>query len=237
MGGKILVVVHQTASGPGRVARELRALGFGLETCRPYAGDPLPRNMDPYAAAIIFGGTMSANDVSLDFIRAELDWIPAALESGKPFLGICLGAQLLARALGARVEPHARGHHEIGFHPIRPAGDDRSLFDSPLNVYQWHGEGFSLPRSAQLLAVGDIFENQAFRYRSAVGVQFHPEVTPKIMVGWTRRSPDHLALPAAQPLQAHFAGVRRHNPGVVRWLRRFLKAWAPPAGPPQAAVG
>jgi len=97
----ILLVVDQTASDLGRVARQLRALGHKITVCRSFADDPLPNAMNGFSAAVVFGGNMSANDDSLDFIRAELDWIPSAVESGKPFLGICLGAQLLAKAMGA----------------------------------------------------------------------------------------------------------------------------------------
>ena len=75
--------------------------------------------MDGYAGTIVFGGPMSANDDGkLPGIRAQLDWIPTALDSGRPFLGICLGAQLLARALGATVKPHPAGLAEIGYFPV-----------------------------------------------------------------------------------------------------------------------
>ena len=228
MSGTILLVVHQTASDPGRVARQLRAQGYGLEIRRPFAGDKLPRDMDDHAGAVVFGGTMSANNDSLNFIRAELNWIPSAVESGKPFLGICLGAQLLARALGAEISAHPTGRHEIGFTRILPTTSGNAVFDGPLNVYQWHAEGFTLPSGAQLLASGETFENQAFRYGQAVGVQFHPEATAKIIAQWTQRSPDHLSLPGAQPLAAHVAGVRWHNPRIIRWLRGFLKDWVAP---------
>ncbi|MBT4711962.1 MAG: glutamine amidotransferase, partial [Alphaproteobacteria bacterium] len=150
-----------------------------------------------------------------------------AVDSGKPFLGICLGAQLLARSMGAEISSHAQGHFEIGYTSIRPVGTGVQIFDAPMHVYQWHGEGFGLPQSAELLAQGDTFENQAFRYGQAIGLQFHPEVTAKIVNRWTTRAPDQLSLPGAQPLESHLSGIRRHNPGVVRWLRKFLKDWAP----------
>ena len=98
--GKILLIVHQQFSDPGRMGAKLQALGYELDLRCPMLGAPLPASMDDHEAVVVFGGPMSANDDHLDGIRAELDWIPRAVESGKPYLGICLGAQLLARAGG-----------------------------------------------------------------------------------------------------------------------------------------
>ena len=98
-----------------------------------------------------------------------------------------------------------------------------------MHVYQWHGEGFPLPQTAELLAQGDTFENQAFRYAQAIGLQFHPEVTAKIVSRWTERAPGQLLLPGTQPLESHFSGIRRHDPGVLKWLRKFLQDWSPEA--------
>jgi GMP synthase (glutamine-hydrolysing) len=96
----ILIILHQEHSTPGRVGYSLRQLGYSLDVRRPRFGDPLPVTLRDHAAAIIFGGPMSANDED-DFIRREIDWIAVPLKEDKPFLGICLGAQMCARARGA----------------------------------------------------------------------------------------------------------------------------------------
>lgn len=222
----ILLVVHSERSDPGRVARQLRAMGYPLDLRRPSGGDPLPPTMDGHAGAVVFGGPMSANDDgALDYIRRELDWIPSVLDSGKPFLGICLGAQMLARVLGAKVEPHPERKAEIGYHPVRPAPAGRRLFDREARFYQWHIEGFGIPAGAELLATGDMFANQAFRYRAAYGIQFHPEVTGRIMEFWTTVAAQRLTLPGAQAKDEQL----RHRPASERhvrgWLRRFLDVW------------
>src|SRR5262245_49626001 len=108
----ILIVLHQENSTPGRVGHALRERGYPLDIRRPPLGDPLPGEMDGHAGAIIFGGPMSVND-SDDFIRREIDWVAVPLEARKPFLGICLGAQMLAQQLGSKVYPHAQGQAEI----------------------------------------------------------------------------------------------------------------------------
>ena len=115
----VLIVLHQETSTPGRVGNALRALGHRLDVRRPRFGDPLPETLDGHAGAVIFGGPMSANDPD-DFVRREIDWIAVPLLEQRPFLGICLGAQMLAMQLGARVAPHPHGRAEIGYYPIRP---------------------------------------------------------------------------------------------------------------------
>lgn len=222
---RVLLVVHQKRSDPGRVARVMRAMGHDLDIRRPSGGDPLPETMDAHTGAVIFGGPMSAND-DTNFIRAEMDWISTALESGKPLLGICLGAQLLTRALGGRVWVHADGSCEIGYHPVHATEAGAPLFEDITHMYQWHREGMDLPRGAERLASSERFENQAYRFGNAYAVQFHPEVTQTIMrrwissarSGWQER-------PGAQPAEEHFKGRRRHESSIVRWTRNFIATW------------
>lgn len=229
MSRKILLIVHQEHSNPGRIGALTAEFGFEPVICRHACGDPLPASLDDYAAAVMFGGPMSANDDdTLDFIRNELDWLALPLRSGTPFLGVCLGAQLLARHLGARVAPHDCGYHEIGYYPIRATAAGCGLFQAEQYFYQWHGEGFDLPYGAELLATGELFENQAFRYGNAYGIQFHPEVTLEMMHRWTDKSAHRMVLPGAQARDAHLDGHSRYDAGVDRWVRRFIRAWLAP---------
>ena len=115
----ILIILHQEHSTPGRVGNALRELGYRLDVRRPRFGDPLPQTMADHSAGIIFGGPMSANDQD-DFIRREIDWTAVPLRENKPYLGICLGAQMFARQLGGKVFRHPEGRAEIGYYPIRP---------------------------------------------------------------------------------------------------------------------
>lgn len=221
----VLVVVHQETSTPGKVGHMLRRQGHRLDIRRPRFGDALPDTLDRHAGAIIFGGPMSANDDEA-YIRRETDWIGVALGEDKPFLGICLGAQMLARHLGATVSRHPQGMVERGYYPIRPTAAGAELADWPSHVYQWHSEGFSLPSGAELIASSDLFANQSFRYgRSAYGVQFHPEMTRAMLHGWLARSGHKLVAPGAQPREAHLAGYVQHRGAVAGWLHQFLGGW------------
>jgi GMP synthase (glutamine-hydrolysing) len=226
MADKVLLVVHQEHSDPGRVGSMLQDLGFELDIRRGCLGHCLPETMDDHAGAVVFGGPMSANDDHIPFIKAELDWIPKVVESGKPYLGICLGAQMLARAGGAKVAPHPDGWHEIGYFPVEPTLHGRDLFEPGMKAFQWHGEGFEVPSVGVHLAAGDKFPNQAFRMgANAYGIQFHPEVTQAMMQRWSEKAAHRLVLPGAQARDAMRRGWHEHDAKLARWLENFLHRW------------
>jgi GMP synthase (glutamine-hydrolysing) len=221
----ILIILHQEHSTPGRVGHALSQLGYGLDVCRPRYGDPLPPTLREHSGAIIFGGPMSANDQD-EFIRREIDWIAVPLKEDKPFLGICLGAQMCARALGARVYTHPQGQAEIGYYPIRPTAAGLAVVDAwPKQVYEWHREGFDLPAGTELLAEGDIFEVQAFRRGRSFALQFHPDVTHAMMHRWTTRGHERLRMPGARPRATHFADRAVYDYSARAWVKLFLERW------------
>ncbi len=221
-----LFVVHKDDSDPARVGAILSEYGFRIDRRCPNHGDPLPSSMEEHDVVVFFGGPQSVNDTETadaPGLRAELELIPVVLDSGTPFLGICLGAQLLAKALGARVDTHPDGWTEAGYYQVRPTLEGRQYFDGPIEFYQWHREGFDVPSGAKLLAVGDIFSNQAFKYGdSAYALQFHPEVMEHIIQKWTRGSVNRLQMPGAQLREAHFDGFRKYDVAVDKWTKRFL---------------
>jgi GMP synthase (glutamine-hydrolysing) len=230
MSDPILIILHQEQSTPGRVGQALRRRGLPLDIRRPRFGDALPETMDAHAGAVIFGGPMSANDEEA-FVHREIDWIGVPLRDEKPFLGICLGAQMLAKHLGARVAPDADGRAEIGYYPLHPTPEGEALLDWPAYVYQWHREGFDVPAGATLLAEGDIYPNQAFRYGPATfALQFHPELTLAMMHRWTVRGHDRLSLPGARARAEHFRDRGRYDPHLQLFLERFLDVWLPGEG-------
>ncbi|MGX9390693.1 glutamine amidotransferase [Nitrobacteraceae bacterium UC4446_H13] len=221
----VLVVLHQESSTPGRVGNALRALGYTLDIRKPRFGDPLPSTLDNHAGAIVFGGPMSANDPDA-YVRQEIDWIALPLKEQRPYLGICLGAQMLAKQLGGTVAPHPQGRAEIGYYPIRPTAAGRALCGPwPDHVYHWHCEGFTLPHGSELLAEGSDFPFEAFRFDNAFALQFHPDVTNAMMHRWTTHGAERLSLPGAQPRAAHFAGRAVHDVAERSWLTAFLQHW------------
>jgi GMP synthase (glutamine-hydrolysing) len=226
----VLIVLHGEHSTSGRIGRLLRESGARLDIRRPCFGDPLPRNMSGHSGAVFFGGPMSVNDED-DWIKREIDWIGAPLRENKPFLGICLGAQLLARHLGHKVAGHPEGRVEVGYYPIHPtqAGHDLCECSFPNRVYQWHREGFDCPDGAELLAQGEDFEAQAIRVGDkAYGLQFHPDVTYAMMCKWTVTSLERMNQPGAQARQRHLEGWFQHDAAVARWTSAFLRRWLGP---------
>lgn len=226
MTAPVLIVLHQEQSTPGRVGHYFQAHGIALDVRRPRCGDPLPDTLAAHSGVVIFGGPMSVNDPD-GYIRAEIEWIKVPLRESKPFLGICLGAQMLASHLGATVAVHPEGKAEVGYYPIRITPAGRSLMGTwPEVVYQWHREGFDLPPSAELLAEGETFKVQAFRYgRTAYGIQFHAEVTHAMMCRWTTRGHERLALPGAKPRNQHFLDRPVYDLAIRIWLCDFLDRW------------
>jgi len=209
----VLLILHQEHSSPGRVGQTLARLGYPLDVRRPRFGDPLPETMEDHAGAVIFGGPQSAND-NEEFVHREIDWVGVPLRDKKPYLGICLGAQMMARHLGARVYPHPQGHAEVGYYPIRPTDAGRKICDEwPDHVYQWHREGFDLPSDSELLAEGDAFSVQAFRLGTGYALQFHPEVTHA------------MELPGAKQRHEHIADRAVHDHASRNWLATFIDHW------------
>jgi GMP synthase (glutamine-hydrolysing) len=232
----ILIVLHGELSTPGRVGIQLRDRGFALDVRRPRFGDELPETLADYAGAVIFGGPQSANDED-EFVRREIQWIGVPLRERKPFLGICLGAQMLAKHLGARVYKHPEGHAEVGYYPIHPTNAGREVCQEwHGHVYQWHREGFDLPDRAVMLAEGDSFPVQAFSYGGrAFALQFHMDVTHATMCRWTTRGHERMTLPNAKPRETHFEGRLLHDPACRAWLSDFIDHWLKPSPLPKTA--
>jgi GMP synthase-like glutamine amidotransferase len=174
------VLQHVPFEGLGSIESWLAARGAVTHTTRFFDAPQLPELADLHLV-IALGGPMSVNDeAELPWLTEEKRFISGAISAGKAVLGICLGAQLIASALGARVYPGPR--KEIGWFDIESTSDSSELFQFPktATVFHWHGETFDLPPGASRLARSAGCENQAFQIGSRViGLQCHLETTPE----------------------------------------------------------
>jgi len=183
---RVLAFRHSPFEDLGLLQAILRAHGFAYEYADLYrspAADFAVRDAD---ALIFLGGSISAND-DLHYIGHEVQHIRNAVQHGQPVLGICLGAQLIAKALGANVYPNVV--KEIGWAPVSftEAAQSDVVFhglDTEI-IFHWHGETFGVPKGAVLLASSAVCRHQAFRWGDKVyGLQFHLEVTPPMIAQW-----------------------------------------------------
>jgi GMP synthase (glutamine-hydrolysing) len=221
----VCIVLHQEHSNPGHVGQWFARNAHRLDIRKPRFGDSLPATLENHCGAVVFGGPMSANDKD-DFVRAEIDWLRVVLAEKKPYLGICLGAQMLAIQLGAKVDFDKEERAEIGYYPLLTTADGLRLGPFPDHVYQWHREGCELPRGCRLLATSPgAFPVQAFGCGAAVGVQFHPEITYAQVHRWSGHNPTRLTMKGARARQEHIDGHIVHGPKVQAWLDQFLGRW------------
>lgn len=222
---RILTVLHQPGSTAGRVGELLEERGYTLERCRPCCGDELPRDLSPYGGVVVFGGPMSANDCQVhDGIRLEIEHAKRVLDADVPYLGLCLGAQILSRALGGAVTPHPQDHVEVGYTEIIPEPGAGDVFEHSTHFFQFHREGFEVPPGGELLATGtNSFPNQAFRAgERAYGFQFHPEITLEMIHRWNMGGAHRLTRPGAQHKRAHIKGFELFNDSIERWTRALF---------------
>jgi len=184
---KFLVIQHLDIEPPALIGEVLTSAGHQLTTVHLDQGEALPSSSHDYDGIIIMGGPQSAND-DTDYIKAELLWLKETLNQGLPMLGICLGAQLMARAAGAEITPSPV--RELGWHPVYQTAESKNdpLFASMpegLAIFQWHGEAFSLTDEMTLLATHPDVAAQAFCLsKGQYGLQFHVEVDASIIEAW-----------------------------------------------------
>jgi GMP synthase-like glutamine amidotransferase len=183
----VLVLQHIACEPPGVYEDVLRERGAILHRVEVDAGDELP-DWREFDAIVAMGGPMSANDdAALPWLRDEKKLVAEAVRAGMPFWGVCLGVQLLAASLGARV--YAGAEPEVGVLPVELTEEGRrdpvfSALPPTVPALQWHGDTFDLPPGALRLAGSPAYPNQAFRFENAYGVQFHLEVSSKMAREW-----------------------------------------------------
>ncbi len=182
---KILVCKHHPREGLGLYETIFAAAGIGIDY-QELPQDDRPRVLADYQGLIVMGGAMNAyQEQEYPFLRTDLHYIETALRLQRPLLGICLGAQLSARVLGATIRKNPQ--RELGWYRLERLAESPLLegFPASFSLFQWHEDTFEIPGGARHLARSASCPNQAFQWGDrAFGVQFHPEVTAAVLHEW-----------------------------------------------------
>ena len=226
---EVVIIQHQAGEGPGTIEEELLGMGHKVRKVRVDEGDKVPREVGPLSGLVVMGGSMGVGDQGkLSHLKDEIALLKQFLAAEKPILGICLGAQLLAAALGTEV---AAGEKEIGWFPARKLPDafkDPVLRRLPENfpALMWHGDHFALPKGAVHLLSTDKCTCAAFRHgKKAYGLVPHLEMTAAMvdeMVAGSRKELVAAGVEAGQILE----DTSEHAEPAEELARVMWRAWA-----------
>ncbi len=225
----IVIVRHHHGDLDDIASVYLASRGFGIEHCYPFEADEPDYGLVDISSsngmrgAIIMGGAQNVTELdTLPYLQKEVDWIQSCIAADIPVIGICLGAQLLAHALGGEVSQHAEGMCEFGYEPVYPSNAaSNSWITKPLHMVQAHFQGFTLPPGCTELATGTRFPHQAFHYREqAFAFQFHPEVSQAMFSEWQNAdwAGEFYNADGAQSKEQASRYNELHNPAQKEWF-------------------
>jgi GMP synthase (glutamine-hydrolysing) len=222
---RVVFIRHNEEPEDDRVFSFFQARGFVPDVRRPFRGEVLGEVDGGVVATVIFGGPFNVfEEDRFQFLHAENRWIEQCLKRQVPLLGICQGAQSMARVLGAKVGPQDSGVHEFGYYELEATPEGQGLFPERLVVCQAHWHGFEIPAGATRLAKSQRFENQAFSYGPrALGLQFHAEVRPDGFRRWQQAEWAPHGKPGAQSLEEQNKLMAQHDTMQAVWFQSLLE--------------
>lgn len=220
----VLILKNISSEGPGTIEDYLHTIKLPYKVADLSIGEPLP-DAEHFSHLVILGGPMAVYEMnSCPFLKEEAVFIEKAINAGKHILGICLGAQMLAHILGAKV--YRGPKKEIGWYDVSLTADglnDHIMSELSINskpaaeVFQWHGDTFDLPSDAARLASSDIYPNQAFRFSDRIyALQFHIEITPEIVEEWMAAEKDVDLHEMVSDTRRRFAAYHKRAKGFYR---------------------
>jgi GMP synthase (glutamine-hydrolysing) len=227
MSRKALVIPHHEGEHAGNLVAPMREFGFEIEEWRAFAGESSPLSGESVDLLVILGGIMGANDeAEHPWLLEELRLVERALKSGTQVIGLCLGGQILARVLGARV--YRAEAVELGYPQIMPTGAAPALAPFAANEWralQWHQDAFDLPAGARRLAESAMTPNQGFAYGdNCLALQFHPEASEAMVRGWLAKGSAAVAA-AGYDMEDVLGEVSRWAPRAERAGAEMMEIW------------
>lgn len=226
----VLVVQHAEQEAMGLVEPLCRELGIAWHLCRPYAGEVIPPATQPYDGVVILGGPMNVDETDqFPFLADEVKLLQQAFRRELPVLGICLGAQLMAKAAGSKITKGPTP--EVGWFPIQLTGAGRqdpffAGLPEELMSFHWHEDTYTLPAKATHLASSALYPQQAFRLGpAAFALQCHFEVTPEIVERWAGDTSTHDPAPLRAGLAQHSQAVAQAGRTILTRFLETVVAW------------
>ena len=224
---KILCISHHKEVELGLLENFFLDNDFKLDVQKPLYNSEIINNFDNYSGIVILGGAMNVNDTKeFPGLKKELKFIKHLVYKDIPTIGICLGAQMIAKSQGSLVNPHKKKLVEIGYKDIYNKSG-RIIFDNfPKKVFHWHSEGFDLPQNAEIVATNNTFKVQAFCLKDNIyGFQFHPEVIESMILSWNIKSAHMLNKSGATSTKNQLEEHKKYSDSVKVWFIGFLKSW------------
>ena len=221
---RIILIRHEDTPNDDRVVTYFRSKGFEPEILRPFAGDILGDVDSSVVATVVFGGSFIViEEEKHPFLYDEHQWIKQCVEQNVPLLGICQGAQSIARVLGVDGGPMAEGCAEFGYYELTPTDAGRAYFPGSIFMPQAHFHEFQIPEGAELLSFSASCGQQAFKYGdSTFAFQFHPEVTNVMFRRWQDRDWAKSFRLGAQTPEVQNRLMAEHDLTVHDWFMNFL---------------
>ena len=227
---KIHYIQHAPFEGPGIIAEWALKTNYQLSSTHIYKGESFPE-INKIDCLIILGGAMGAYEEHLyPWLKAEKQFIKQAIQANKIVLGICLGSQLIADALGAKVYPHK--HKEIGWWQVNTNAAAKQnklfkLFPENFMAFHWHGDTFDLPQGATLMASSEACAHQAFIYgEKVVALQFHFEVTENLLLDFLKDGGEELKkatyVQTDNEIKAEIKNISETNKLMVLLLEKLI---------------